>query len=68
MLAGLVRFAARVVPFKWAGLLEDRAVLSVVLLAAVGFRVLLPATEVLALALVALLLGLSRRTKQLTQT
>jgi hypothetical protein len=68
MLTGLARVAARAIPARWACLAEDRAVLALALIAAAGFGVLLPAIEVLALALLALLLGLSRRTKQLTQT
>lgn len=68
VLIGLSRVGARAIKAAWAELLEDRLVLAVVLAIAAGFTVLLPAIELLALALLALLLGLLRGTAQLTQT
>lgn len=68
VLAGLLRVAARLAPHRWAETMEDRAVLAAILAIAAFASALLPAVELIALALLALLLGLLRGTSQLTQT
>ena len=68
ILVGLLRIAARLAPPRWSDALEDRALLAVLLALATTVAVLLPAVELLAVAVLALLLGLLRGTAQLTQT
>jgi hypothetical protein len=68
VLLGLLRIAARRVAPRWAETFEDRAVLVLIIAFAFAFGALLPVAELLALAVLALLLGLLRGTAQLTQT
>jgi hypothetical protein len=68
VLMGLVRLAERLIGPKWAEFLQDRAVLAVVLAAAMQLGVLPLATQVLSLLLLAALLGFIGRQSRLTQT
>jgi hypothetical protein len=67
VMVGLLRAGRQVIPEQWAGLLGDRMVLAALLGAGAAVGALLPAIEVLALVLVALLLGLAPLSRQLTQ-
>lgn len=68
VLLGLLRIGQRQISVKWVEILQDRAVLALVLALPAAFLLLLPAIQVLSIALIAALLGLTSGSTKLTRT
>ncbi len=67
MLVGIARVAGALLRGKWSQLVQDRSTLVLLLAIAASGAALLPAIQLLSLALVAALLGFSRGFTQITQ-
>ncbi|MBS1240287.1 MAG: hypothetical protein H6R45_993 [Proteobacteria bacterium] len=67
MLVGAARAAGALIPGRWAEITQDRAVLALFLTAAAAGHALLPAIQILSLALIGAILGLARGSAQLTR-
>lgn len=67
VLLGLARVAGALIGGKWAQLVQDRAGLALLLALASSAAALLPAIQLLSLALIAALLGFSRGFAQITR-
>lgn len=63
VLLGAARAAGGLIPAKWAELAEDRAVLALLLAAATLGHALLPAIQLVSLALIGAILGVARLTR-----